>query len=679
MGLSLGIDIGGTFTDLVAMDQATGELLMLKTPSVPAHPSRAVINGIEEMVERFRLDPAAIPYFVHGTTLALNTVIQRTGARVGLLVTQGFADILELQRLRLPNPHHFNADRPQPLVARHLVREVDERVLATGEVYRPLALEPVMAAAHELRALGVEAIAVCFLHAYRNPAHEVAAAAAIHDACPGLYVCCSSAVWPQQREYERALVTVINAYVGGKMRTYFGHLEGEVAALGIPARVLSTKSNGGVMTARSAGQTPVQTLLSGPASGVIGAALRRPSRRRRAAADLRHGWDQRRHRGRERGDSALHSQQGRRLPADHAGGRRLVDRRGGGSVVWTDPFGVLKVGPQSAGADPGPACYGRGGTQPTVTDAYVVSGILDPAQFLGGTMPLDADLARTAIGGVADALGMAVEAAADAVLQVATSNMYAEFVPALAQHGVDPAEFALLPFGGAGPTHAFMLADEVGLRRVVVPPNPGTLCALGCLVADLRADFVRTVFAECSRVPPAVLTEAFATTDAEAIAWLDEQEVAVEAVTLLRSADMRYRGQSFEISVDLPRHAGTGAELAAAFHARYAQIYGYADLSAEAEIINIRTTIVGQVPKPRLAQIARREGGVASRGTRRVRYDGAAFDVAVVNRADLGAGGRLRGPVIIEQYDTTTFVTPGWTVDVDVFGNLIAEACHDAR
>jgi N-methylhydantoinase A len=274
-------------------------------------------------------------------------------------------------------------------------------------------------------------------------------------------------------------------------------------------------------------------------------------------------------------------------------------------------------------------------------------------------------------------LGRSVEDTADVILQVATANMYAEFVPALAQHGVDPADFALFPYGGAGPTHAFMLADEVGLRRVIVPPNPGTLCALGCLVADLRADFVRTIFADCSRVPDAVLREAVVSGEEEARGWIADQQIAVEDTVVLRVADMRYKGQSFEIAVELPAGASTGSEWAEAFHQRYAAIYGYADRAAETEIINVRTTIVGRVRKPQLARIDRRAAS-QPRGVRNVRLHGHAFDAAVYDRADLGAGARFVGPAIVEQYDTTTFITPGWTVEVDAYGNLIAEAASHA-
>lgn len=679
MTLKLGIDIGGTFTDLVMMEQETGELRMLKTPSIPAHPSRAVVNGIQEMVDRFQIDPTAITYFVHGTTLALNTVIQRSGARTGLIITKGFADILELQRLRLPDPHHFNADRPQALVSRQHVREIDERMLASGDAYAPLGKAEVVAAVRELVELDVESIAVCFLHAYRNPAHEIAAMDAIQQAFPDLYVCRSSDIWPQQREYERALITVINTYVGDKMRTYFRNLEEELAAIGMPAQVLSTKSNGGIMSARSAGLAPVQTLLSGPASGVIGAQYVG----KLAGTDQLLTFDM----GGTSADIAVIAGEIALSTSNKVGDFPMIMPAvdvssigaGGGSIVWTDQFGVLKVGPRSAGASPGPACYGRGGTEPTVTDAYLASGILDPERFLGGTMQLDGAQARAALSNVGSSLGTTVEDAAWAVLQVATSNMYAEFVPALAQHGVDPADFALLPYGGAGPTHAFLLADEVGLRRIVVPPNPGTLCALGCLVADLRADFVRTVFAECAHVSEETLSEAFQGTETDARSWLAEQHVAAEDAVFVRTADMRYTGQSFEISVDIPPDARSGHDLAREFHSRYAEIYGYSDQEAEVEIINVRGTIIGRVSKPELARIAPATGAVAPRGARLVRYDGHDLDVNVYDRTNLGAGARISGPAIIEQYDTTTFITPGWTVDVDDFGNLVAEKRYDVR
>jgi N-methylhydantoinase A len=680
MSLRLGIDIGGTFTDLVTMDQITGALSMLKTPSIPAHPSRAVINGIEELVDRDRIEPSQISYFVHGTTLALNTVIQRSGALTGLLVTAGFGDILELQRLRLPDPHHFNAERPRALVMRRHVRQIDERVLASGDVYQPLDIQQCVDAARELQDLGVESLAICFLHAYRNPDHEIAAQSAIAEACPDLYLCRSSEVWPQQREYERSLATVINAFVGGKMQQYFASLEREVSAMGVPAPVLSTKSNGGVMSAASAGKAPVQTLLSGPASGVIGARYigELAGEQRLLTFDM----------GGTSADIAVIDGQIALSTTNRAGDFPLIlpavdvssIGAGGGSIVWTDHLGVLKVGPRSAGSSPGPACYGRGGSEATVTDAYVVSGILDPENFLGGTLRLEADRAFAAVGAIATELGLPVERAAEAILEVATSNMYAEFVPALAQHGVDPADFVLLPYGGAGPTHAFMLADEVNLRRVIVPPSPGTLCALGCLVADLRADFVRTVFEETSRIEQAALDEAFSAVKADAQAWLDDQRIPVEGATFISSADMRYKGQSFEIAVDLDGSICAIGDLVRAFGERYRAIYGYADPEAETEIINVRGTVIGRVPHPELARVAVATAAAAPVAERQVHYRGLASRTPVYDRGTLGAGHILRGPAVVEQYDSTTFVTPGWEVTVDSFGNLVAEAvAHDRR
>lgn len=679
MSLRLGIDIGGTFTDLVTMDQQSGKLSMLKTPSTPAHPSRAVINGIDELVHRDRIEPSQISYFVHGTTLALNTVIQRSGALTGLLVTAGFGDILELQRLRLPDPHHFNAERPRALVMRRHVRQIDERVLASGDIYQSLDVQQCVDAARELREQGVESLAICFLHAYRNPEHEIAAQEAITSAFPDLFLCRSSDVWPQQREYERSLATVINAFVGDKMQRYFASLEGEVSAMGVPAPVLSTKSNGGVMSAASAGKAPVQTLLSGPASGVIGARYigELAGEQRLLTFDM----------GGTSADIAVVDGQIALSTTNRAGDFPLIlpavdvssIGAGGGSIVWTDQLGVLKVGPRSAGSSPGPACYGRGGAEATVTDAYLVSGILDPETFLGGTLPLDASRAFAAVETIGAELELATERTAEAILEVATSNMYAEFVPALAQHGVDPGEFVLLPYGGAGPTHAFMLADEVNLRRVIVPPSPGTLCALGCLVADLRADFVRTIFEETSRVEQTLLDAAFAAVEADARAWLAEQGIPVDGATYLISVDMRYKGQSFEIAVDLAGSSRRVGDLVNAFSERYRAIYGYADPDAATEIINIRGAVVGHVPHPELAQAAVGIGEVMPVRARDVRYRGVTLRTPVYDRPTLGAGHAFSGPAIVEQYDSTTFVTPGWEVTVDRYGNLVAEAASNGR
>jgi N-methylhydantoinase A len=669
----LGIDIGGTFTDITLFDERSGALHILKTPSVPAHPSRAVVNGLREVAEAHGVEAADIGYFVHGTTLALNTLLQRNGARCGLLVTKGFKDLLELQRLRLPNPHEFYADKAVPLVPRHHVREVDERRMADGRVLQPLDEAEVVRAVGELVAEGVEAVTICFLHAYRDGGHEVRAKAAIEAAFPDLYVTASSDVWPQQREYERSLITVINAYVGRAMASYFTSLESEMRDLGVRCDVLSTKSNGGIMAVASAKEQPVQTLLSGPASGVIGAmyVAGLAGQRKIVTFDL----------GGTSADIAIIDGQ---LPfstenkvGDFPMIMPVVDvasiGAGGGSIAWTDSAGVLKVGPASAGADPGPAAYARGGSDATITDAYIVTGILDPDNFLGGRMPLDRARAHAALERLGAPLGLDAEGAADAVLRVATSNMYAELLPLMARYGVDANDFGLLPYGGAGPTHVFLLAREIGIRKVIVPRYPGTLCALGALIADVRGDFIRTVFAETAQLEDTALEERFQEIETEARHWLDTQRLDGLERRIERHVDMRYRGQSFETGVEVPEGPADGlvARITEAFHRRYGAIYGYADEDAPAELINVRVRITGVTPKPHLARSELHDAIAVPKAHRTVRLGGRAIDATVFDRDALQAGDRFAGPAIVEQYDTTTFIPEGFTVRVDHYGNLI--------
>ena len=462
-----------------------------------------------------------------------------------------------------------------------------------------------MNAARDLVNQGIEALTICFLHAYKNDVHEQRAKAALRDAFPELYVSTSAEVWAQQREYERALISVINAYVGSAMAGYFGSLEQEVEAEGLSCTVLSTKSNGGIMSVRSARELPVQTLLSGPASGVMGAQYVG----KLAGFDKLITFDL----GGTSADIAVVNGQ---LPfsteskvGDFPMIMPVVDiasiGAGGGSVAWTDQAGVLKVGPMSAGAHPGPAAYGRGGEQATLTDAYIEVGILDPTNFLGGQMPLDAGRARAAIAKVGEKLELSPKKTAEAILRVATSNMYAELVPLMARQGVDASEFALLPYGGAGPTHAFLLAQEVGIQKVIVPPNPGTLCALGCLVADIRGDFIRTVFADCALLETAQVEELYGELEREAKKWLDTQNIDVESSLLTRQADIRYHGQSFETPVELI--AGSSEDLIThlveSFHRQYERSYGYADREAAVELINLRVSITGVTPKPELRRL----------------------------------------------------------------------------
>ena len=665
------MDVGGTFTDLILMDEASGAFVVGKTDSRPERPREAILEGLQGLLDREGVQQQEVRSLVHGTTLGLNTLLQRSGATTGLLITQGFRDVLELRRVRLPGAPSFYAVTPRPLVKRRHVRELDERILANGRVYRPLDPQEAVGKARELQAQGVQALAICLLHAYRNPLHEQEAAQAIREALPDLYVCASSELWPQQREYERALVTTMNATIGPRLREHFASLEQDLR----PTRVLSTKSNGGVMTAQAAARSPAETLLSGPAAGVTAAAHlgKVTGRTRLIAFDM----------GGTSADISIVDGEVGFSSESQIGDFPLIlpavdvtsIGAGGGSIAWVDPSGVLKVGPHSAGAQPGPACYGRGGTEPTVTDAYVACGLIAPDEFLGGQLSLSRDLARQALARLGQTLALSPEDVASGILRVATAAMYAEFLPLMAQHGVDHRAFALLAYGGAGPTHAFLLAREVGIRTVVVPPSPGTLCALGCLLADLRADFVRTVYAALDDGSRDQLASELTDLETQAHAWLAEQGASNATREIVRWADLRYRGQSFEVPVQLSRGGLPGlTELPELFHARHQAVYGFNDPQAAIEVINLRVQAVGGVAKPdRLTP--RPAEGAPSRPPRRrsVLLDGEHLEATVYAREALAPDSRLNGPAIVVQYDTTTFVPPNYRVTVDEWLNLVGE------
>lgn len=670
MGLRIGVDVGGTFTDMVVFDEAAGTLRVSKVPSVPADPAEAVVESVRRLVAG-GVAAADVVFFSHGTTIALNTLLQRSGARVGLLVTRGFADVLRLRRLRLVGAPGFFVPQPAPLVPPRDVREISARLLASGEELRPLEREQVLAAADELLERGCDTLAVSFLHSYRNPNHERRAGAWIRERHPELHVTLSSDVWPQHREYERTELAVVNAHVAPVMERYFAHLVGSLRELGVTAPLFSTKSSGGIVSAARAAERPVETLVSGPASGVVAAA----ALGRQAGYDELVAFDM----GGTSADIGIVQSGEVRTTTDNFVGDFPVIMpsvdvssigAGGGSIARLDESGVLKVGPKSAGADPGPACYGRGGEQPTVTDAYVTLGIVDPDRFLGGQFRLDADAAQRACGGLGTRLGLDPVETAEAIVQVATANMFAALLPLMAQRGANTKDFALLAYGGAGPTHAFYLAREAGFARVVVPPTPGAFSGLGCLLGDVRADFVRTVYARLDALPEEGLVAAFVELGAQARAWAGEERVA--DARFAYAADLRYAGQSYEVPVELPAPGpGFRREVEDAFTAVYERVYGYADVGAPIELVNARARVVGETPKPPALPPSGNGASPASGDRRRIRWEGAEHEAAIVERAALAAGAVVAGPAIVVQYDTTTFVPPGYRLETDPFGNLV--------
>jgi N-methylhydantoinase A len=672
----LGIDIGGTFTDFSLLDETTGEISGFKSPTVPGDPGRGVIDGLRALVAERGIEPGDINYLAHGTTIAVNTVIQRNGATLGLLVTAGFGDLLEIQRLRLASPVNFTATRPAPLIPRYRVGEVTERILADGTVDTTLDREQLL---HEATRLvereGIDALVVSFINAYRTPAHEVEARKVLAERFPDLHVTCSHEVWPQIREYERTMVAVLSAYVRPRVDRYLEHLERELGRVGVRVPLHITKSNGGVTSARDARRATAETMLSGPASGVMGAAAVcvEAGYRNLITFDM----------GGTSADIALVRDGQPVYSSDETVGEFPIVMpvvgvssigAGGGSIAWLDAVGVLKVGPRSAGADPGPACYGRGGTEPALSDAFLLCGFLNPDNFVGGRLRLHPDLAAAAMHPIGEALGFDVDAAAEAVIEVATANMYVAFSNVLARHGLDPRDFALVAFGGAGPVEACFLAEEFHIPRVIVPPSPGTLCAQGAMTADVKSDYVRTLHRRLSATSGKLLAGECAELAARARRWLAAEAPAVSSSGVTYSADLRYVGQAFQVEVPIDREwleDPATDRLRAAFHDRHEHLYAHADRSADVELIDLRATITGATHKPTLRRVPAGLGRAAPVGCRPIHYRRQRYDAAVYHRRDLLAGHHIDGPAIVEQEDTTTLVPAGFRAVVDPFGNLV--------
>lgn len=674
--LRIGVDIGGTFTDFaIWRDESDGyvQIGSRKVPTSRPNLAEAVTRGIAEIAAEAGLrreDPLLV---VHGTTVSTNAVIERSQPAVALLTTAGFRDILGIARLRLDKPVDLFNRRVAPLVPRERVFPVAERLLADGRVETPLDEAGVVAAARRAAALGARGIAVCFLHAHRNPVHERRAVELIRASCPGLEAMASHEVWPQQSEYERAVLTLLNIYVKPLMAGYIGEIDGFLRARFPNARLYITKSNGGVMSAEEARHLPIHTLLSGPAAGVtaaqaLGGLL---------GLDRILTFDM----GGTSTDVSL-IDRGRAL---HTGQAEVGDfpllmpvtsveamGAGGGSVIWLDG-GILKVGPRSAGSQPGPACYGLGGTRPTLTDAYLLAGYLGPDGLLGGRLRLDRGLAEAAIAPLAQALGMEVVALAEAAIEVATSSMLARITPFLARMGVGAADLTLMIFGGAGGVHGPILAEEIGIRRIVVPRIPSVFCAFGGLVSDLVHDAVRSVQGEA--MDAAAMREAFAALAAEGTAWLERQSHAGQVIGVEREmlAEMRYAAQSFTIPIDLGAALAAGdAAVLEAFHAEHERLFGHANRDAAVATDTLRLRTIGRQRKPSDAPLPPAAAtAVAPRTHRRLRFGRAWVEaVPVFDWADLPPGWETAGPAVVRQDLATILIPPGYAARVGPRGDL---------
>jgi N-methylhydantoinase A len=680
--IRLSADVGGTFTDVAAFDETTGELRLGKTLTTPARLVAGVENGVARADAQFR----AARLFLHGTTIAVNTILERTGATCALITTQGFRDIYEIGRVNRPESYNLFFRRHEPLIDRDLRYEIRERMDAQGRVLIKLDEDAVRAAAADAVRAGAQAVAILFLHSYRNPAHEQRAKAIIAESHPHLFVTASHELSQEYREFERTSTAAANAYVGPRVRRYLGEMGEHLAAAGFGGEFLIVQSTGGLFGVDEAQSACIRMLESGPAAGVIGT---------KALCDgiaLEHAiaFDMG---GTTAKAGVIHDgavlMTGSALIGGYATGlpvqMPMIDIQevgtGGGSIARVE-MGALHVGPESAGAQPGPVCYGQGGTEPTVTDANLVLGRLGSDRFLGGEMRLDLAGAERALAErVAGPLGLDLTAAADGILRIATTKMSHMVRWVTTERGLDAADFTLVAYGGAGPLHAAMVARELRIAKVVIPRAPGHFSAYGMLVADLRRDFVKTWFTSLAEASFAAMEAIYAEMEQRGRAAVRQSEVAVSGIAVQRAADMRYVGQEHAVTVEL------AAELFAAedreaikrrFDAVHERRYGYSAPGEKAEIVSLRSAITGLMRKPKFEPIA--AGGSeapdeAFRGTRAVYFAeaGRHVDTPTYDRAALLAKNRIAGPALIEEYASTTVVHPGDVVTVDAFGDLVIE------
>jgi len=680
--IRIGVDVGGTFTDVTALDTSTGSFHVFKLPSTGHDQSIAVTDGITSVLSAAGGSADDVTYLGHGTTVATNALLELKGARTALLVTGGVPDVLEIARQRRPHLYDLFADKPRVLVPRELTFGVTERLAADGQVVVELTDEEIDRVARKLGESGAQSVAVCFLHSYRDAGHEVRVAEALARQLPDVFVSRSSRVAPEFREYERFSTAVINSFIGPTVSRYIRRLSERVQDAGIPVGPRVIQSNGGLASTETVAERPVTTLLSGPSAGVVGASFLAALA---GVSDLitfdmgGTSTDVCLIRG---GEPAAANERGLggypiRVPSVdvHTIGA------GGGSIASVDDAGGLRVGPESAGARPGPAAYGHGGTQPTTTDANVVRSRQNPASALGGSMPIDSDAARRAVDTVANGLGTSTMEAARGIGRLANSHMARAVRQVSVEAGEDPRDYVLMAYGGAGPLHAAEVAAEVGMTRILVPPHPGTLCALGLLVSDVRSEFTRSFLrkADASTIP--ALNDAIATLVDEGREWLAAEARIADRHDVTVLADARYPRQNFELRIPLPAEGfddATLASLVADFHARHEKAYGFSHPESPVQLVNLRAVAHGTVPKPEMPRIEQGTADVDAAAlidTRHVDFgvEYGTVPTPVLQRDLLKARNTFAGPAIVEQLDSTTVVPPGWRATVDDFGNLLIE------
>jgi N-methylhydantoinase A len=683
MAWRIGIDIGGTFTDVALVEETSGRIGIAKVLTTPLDFGQAVIDGIRQGLQQHDIDPTGVSLLSHATTVVTNALLEHKGARAGFIATRGFRDLLELRRSSRIDLYDLFQDAPSVLVPRRWRFEITERIDAQGAVVTKLAEDEVAGIAAAIREADLETVAVSLMFSFLNDSHERRLGELLRDALPGVAVFLSCDVLPEIREFERASTTAVCAYVGPLLAGYLNRLQRATASLGLPdLHVMG--SSGGVIDIAEALRMPAAVVESGPAAGVIAAGL---AGRQLGLADVI-SFDM----GGTTAKASVIAGGEIAVTAEYeVGGSGNASRwqngtghpirvpvidlaevsAGGGSIAWIDPGGSLRVGPHSAGADPGPAGYGAGGTRPTVTDADLVLGYLDRQSLLGGALVVDIDAAERAIGdAIARPLGLTVPEAAARIAEIVNANMAEALRIVSVERGHDARTFSLIAFGGAGPVHAAALAGELQIPEVIVPPVPGAFSALGLVATDLKRDYVRTLYADLGSVDPARVAAVFAAMEASGTAMLDTAQVPPEHRSMPRQADLRYRRQAYELTIPIADGAVTRASLdaaMAAFHAKHELTYGHANRAEPVQLVNLRLTAVGRLPSLMLAQCG--DAAEARVRERNVWFAGMGFVATPVHwRPGLAEGAVVVGPAIVEAVDSTTVIPPGWTARVDGMG-----------
>ena len=679
MGYMIGVDVGGTFTDFSVFNNDSGNLFHYKISSTPADPSQAIVNGIKKILELRNIKPEEVSYFAHGTTVATNALIEKKGSRIGLITTKGFKDLMEIGWQKRPSLYDLLKPKPQSFIPSGLGCEVTERILYDGTVKTPLDEEETRKVVRFLKDAKVDAIAVCTLFSFINPAHERRIKEIIKEILPEVYISISSELVPEFREYSRMSTTVLNAYLGPIMKKYVHNFEQSIKDVGVKVAPYVTQSNGSIISISETINCPIKTAVSGPSAGVIGAA----QIGNLCGIDKIITFDM----GGTSADISLIENGQPKLSSE-----RLVEGfparipmidiitigAGGGSIAYVDDGGALKVGPKSAGANPGPACYGINGENPTVTDSNIILGKLNQKKILGGRMDVYVNLARKAIEDkICNYSGLSLSEAAAGIVSVVNSNMIRAIRLVSVERGYDVRDFTLMAFGGAGPLHSCEVAKELGIINIIIPPSPGTLCSLGLLMADTKFDLSRSnIMIACQENLPKI-NEIFNSMIEEGREMLGREGIAENCRSYARAIDARYERQNYELSISLPDCEITEEVLKAAitdFHREHNKNYGYFNDNLNIQIVSYRVSAIGNIDKPKMKEtdVDTKAIVVAPIEFRDVMFDGEKEYIPcnVYSRNDFRPGCSIKGPAIVEQMDTTTIIPPGWTVNTDGFFNL---------